>query len=710
MSQFWNTLEQIKKQADARNLLRAMEDKFEKVLSSDAATSEAVSDQSRGEFDLHPAATDQRNVVFSEFGAFELPPVGESSVTSAEDRERLNESSKKLFSKLNAAVGRVLQPENDSVTETVLDARNSSETATSIQPDSTATEPLTSLENDTAAEDFTDNTVNAAPPSLGDDLASKCDSVNVDETNCSTMPETDPVNFAKPLNEKGTHDSDIGKPGLDAINRDRLLSSDGENLRYAAKGLSDDSNSDRGNPMEELTKVKTQYAELYVEGEKLAKENGDLSQRNRELIKANAALRGALDESQQRLDKLTVAAEERTAHIATLEKAQKSLAQKESQLVQLNKQLDYVRNERDAAKSSTKQSAMIAIEGLQKEKADAIEKLSNLEVASQLRERELLQELDKLRDALSLANASMSSLQDQCNAEVGQLQEVVAQQRLALDEAEALAQLSSNPLVQELELLRKQIEQANIQADSAESRASILQRDKITAESKAAQACTSLERLQRAFDELSFEHSSLQARLAEQKEVPREKLVDASCQVELFKRAGTMDRSEQTELPSVSTVGTSSDIDTEAFGAPALEAQTSFDGRLLKQSSSSSFVLATPTSSSKNAHQFQSELAQVERQLMIQIDSLKSQLAIAQQQRDSFRSEVVTYSIKAREASESFEQAQIQLDEVERRHEKALILLGEKTEQLHEAQQDLHEAKEAYKEQLEELLLKMAQG
>ncbi|KAJ1829909.1 hypothetical protein LPJ73_008375, partial [Coemansia sp. RSA 2703] len=91
--------------------------------------------------------------------------------------------------------------------------------------------------------------------------------------------------------------------------------------------------------------------------------------------------------------------------------------------------------------------------------------------------------------------------------------------------------------------------------------------------------------------------------------------------------------------------------------------------------------------------------ASAARKLSAQVSSLKAQLHAAQQRNDELLRDLAEACAEPRERVESSE-----LAELARRHETALVLLGEKTERVAELEADVREIKMAYRAQLEALL------
>ncbi|KAJ1773126.1 hypothetical protein IW140_001094 [Coemansia sp. RSA 1813] len=95
------------------------------------------------------------------------------------------------------------------------------------------------------------------------------------------------------------------------------------------------------------------------------------------------------------------------------------------------------------------------------------------------------------------------------------------------------------------------------------------------------------------------------------------------------------------------------------------------------------------------------------KKLGAQIASLKAQLQAALKQKSEFSQSLVELSReldKARTENSELKGTAKELDELKHRHKTALEMLGEKTEQVVELQQDIGEMKEAYKQQLQSLL------
>ncbi|KAJ2443626.1 hypothetical protein GGF42_006566 [Coemansia sp. RSA 2424] len=93
--------------------------------------------------------------------------------------------------------------------------------------------------------------------------------------------------------------------------------------------------------------------------------------------------------------------------------------------------------------------------------------------------------------------------------------------------------------------------------------------------------------------------------------------------------------------------------------------------------------------------------------LSAQITSLKAQLQSALRQKNEYSSSLVEMSLeldKLRSGSAQHTDLAAELQELQRRHETALEMLGEKTEQVAELQADIAEIKSAYRQQLQSLL------
>ncbi|KAJ2739036.1 hypothetical protein GGI20_006176, partial [Coemansia sp. BCRC 34301] len=93
--------------------------------------------------------------------------------------------------------------------------------------------------------------------------------------------------------------------------------------------------------------------------------------------------------------------------------------------------------------------------------------------------------------------------------------------------------------------------------------------------------------------------------------------------------------------------------------------------------------------------------------LSAQITSLKAQLQSALRQKNEYSSSLVQMSLeldKLRSSSAQHTNLAAELQELQRRHETALEMLGEKTEQVTELQADIAEIKSAYRQQLQSLL------
>ncbi|KAJ2807761.1 hypothetical protein H4S07_003529, partial [Coemansia furcata] len=93
--------------------------------------------------------------------------------------------------------------------------------------------------------------------------------------------------------------------------------------------------------------------------------------------------------------------------------------------------------------------------------------------------------------------------------------------------------------------------------------------------------------------------------------------------------------------------------------------------------------------------------------LSAQITSLKAQLQSALRQKNEYSSSLVEMSLeldKLRTGSAQHTDLAAELQELQRRHETALVMLGEKTEQVAELQADIAEIKNAYRQQLQSLL------
>ncbi|KAJ2018850.1 hypothetical protein GGI06_002647, partial [Coemansia sp. S85] len=93
--------------------------------------------------------------------------------------------------------------------------------------------------------------------------------------------------------------------------------------------------------------------------------------------------------------------------------------------------------------------------------------------------------------------------------------------------------------------------------------------------------------------------------------------------------------------------------------------------------------------------------------LNAQITSLKAQLQSALRQKNEYSSSLVEMSLeldKLRAGSAQRTDLAAELQELQRRHETALEMLGEKTEQVSELQADIAEIKSAYRQQLQSLL------
>ncbi|KAJ2844333.1 hypothetical protein J3B02_004995, partial [Coemansia erecta] len=97
------------------------------------------------------------------------------------------------------------------------------------------------------------------------------------------------------------------------------------------------------------------------------------------------------------------------------------------------------------------------------------------------------------------------------------------------------------------------------------------------------------------------------------------------------------------------------------------------------------------------------------KKLSAQITSLKAQLQTALKQKNEYSRSLVELSaeldgLRKRDADQ--DQLARDLDELKRRHETALVMLGEKTERVAELEADISEIKEAYRQQLESIFTK----
>ncbi|KAJ2866965.1 hypothetical protein GGH94_001132 [Coemansia aciculifera] len=93
--------------------------------------------------------------------------------------------------------------------------------------------------------------------------------------------------------------------------------------------------------------------------------------------------------------------------------------------------------------------------------------------------------------------------------------------------------------------------------------------------------------------------------------------------------------------------------------------------------------------------------------LSAQITSLRAQLQSALRQKNEYSASLVEMSLeldKLRSGSAQHSDLAAELQELQRRHETALEMLGEKTEQVAELQADIVEIKSAYRQQLQSLL------
>ncbi|KAJ2064215.1 hypothetical protein GGI17_001100 [Coemansia sp. S146] len=93
--------------------------------------------------------------------------------------------------------------------------------------------------------------------------------------------------------------------------------------------------------------------------------------------------------------------------------------------------------------------------------------------------------------------------------------------------------------------------------------------------------------------------------------------------------------------------------------------------------------------------------------LSAQITSLRAQLQSALRQKNEYSTSLVEMSLeldKLRSGSAQHSDLAAELQELQRRHETALEMLGEKTEQVAELQADIVEIKSAYRQQLQSLL------
>ncbi|KAJ2249264.1 hypothetical protein GGI13_004351 [Coemansia sp. RSA 455] len=93
--------------------------------------------------------------------------------------------------------------------------------------------------------------------------------------------------------------------------------------------------------------------------------------------------------------------------------------------------------------------------------------------------------------------------------------------------------------------------------------------------------------------------------------------------------------------------------------------------------------------------------------LSAQITSLRAQLQAALRQKNEYSTSLVEMSLeldKLRSGSAQHTDIASELQELQRRHETALEMLGEKTEQVAELQADIVEIKSAYRQQLQSLL------
>ncbi|KAJ2161283.1 hypothetical protein GGF46_001625 [Coemansia sp. RSA 552] len=97
----------------------------------------------------------------------------------------------------------------------------------------------------------------------------------------------------------------------------------------------------------------------------------------------------------------------------------------------------------------------------------------------------------------------------------------------------------------------------------------------------------------------------------------------------------------------------------------------------------------------------------VTKKLSSQITSLKAQLQTALRQKDEYSRNLVDQSVEMeRMRSDAAELASLrrELDGLQHRHETALVMLGEKTEEVIDLQADIKDAKHVYQQQLQALL------
>ncbi|KAJ1884166.1 hypothetical protein LPJ66_010741, partial [Kickxella alabastrina] len=119
---------------------------------------------------------------------------------------------------------------------------------------------------------------------------------------------------------------------------------------------------------------------------------------------------------------------------------------------------------------------------------------------------------------------------------------------------------------------------------------------------------------------------------------------------------------------------------------------------------------AESLASSFNAVQSASDPATVHtlaKKLGAQITSLKVQLQTAQRQKNEYSRSLVEMTAELETLrKQSIDQDQLahELDELKHRHETALEMLGEKTEEVMELRADIKEIKDAFRQQLEALL------
>ncbi|KAJ9060100.1 hypothetical protein DSO57_1039714 [Entomophthora muscae] len=454
------------------------------------------------------------------------------------------------------------------------------------------------------------------------------------------------------------------------------------------------------------------------------KEVSDLKNKLNSLSSSEKTLTGSVRALNSKVDQLTKDKERLEVQVLKLKESEAAL---KGTLSKAQRDLKSLESE----SSKGNQEALSA--AVRKEKQEN-QRLSDevLAMKAQLEEiqYEAQQSILEMRQTLSRSQDEFSFREEELLKEIKDWQTSRFQYNITPVDADmdSIIEASKKPLLSELASLKDQFNQLQLKYNACERelKQCILQSDESKRVSDQAQLALSQERLAKEGIIENMEDSvrALQLKLQELQKALDESIADknyALSRIEelqaAFKATNTKHTQElellrkryEFESPNLSCLQSPNAADMEFSGSPArisLDVPSLFSSNTPK-SPAGEPIDFSDVRSEKSTHSLQeSSQASFDAKLR----SLQIQLAASIEARDHLSSDLIRVTSRLKQLEKNLvrlETLELEHKDLLLKHETALILLGEKEEQVSELKADIQEMKEEYRTQISELVAKL---